>query len=133
MKQGQGQAQNAANVGGGLLSGNTLQGLNTYTQNYAQGAYQNAFTNYQTQRNNIYNTLAGQAGFGANANQQLSTLGGGLANTYSNLTTGLAASAAGQQVANAQNNTNLLSSLANSAVTAFAPTPATTTLKLTTA
>ena len=133
LKQGQGQAQNAANVGGGLLSGNTLQGLNTYTQNYAQGAYQNAFTNYQTQRNNIYNTLAGQAGFGANANQQLSTLGGGLANTYSNLTTGLAASAAGQQVANAQNNTNLLSSLANSAVTAFAPTPATTTLKLTTA
>jgi len=130
LQQGQGQAQNAANVGGGLLSGNTLQGLNTYTQNYAQGAYQNAFTNYQTQRNNIYNTLAGQAGLGANANQQLSNLGGGLAQTYGNVTTGLAASAAGQQVANAQNNTNLLSNLTNAAVTAFAPTPATTTLKL---
>jgi len=133
LQQGQGQAQNAANVGGGLLSGNTLQGLNQYTQNYAQGAYQNAFTNYQTQRNNIYNTLAGQAGLGANANQQLSNLGGGLAQTYGNVTTGLAASAAGQQVANAQNQTNLLSNLTNAAVTAFAPTPATTTLKLTTA
>ena len=123
LQQGLGQSQNAANVGGGLLSGNTLQGLNTYAQNYAQGAYQNAFTNYQTQRNNIYNTLAGQAGLGQNANAQLSSLGGGLAQTYGNLTTGLAASAAGQQVANAQNQTNLLSSLASSAVTAFAPTP----------
>jgi hypothetical protein len=123
LQQGQGQAQNAANVGGGLLSGNTLQGLNQYTQNYAQGAYQNAFTNYQTQRNNIYNNLAGQAGLGQNANAQLSSLSGGLAQTYGNVTTGLAASAAGQQVANAQNNTNLLSNLTNAAVTAFAPTP----------
>jgi hypothetical protein len=127
LQQGLGQARNSANVGGGLLSGNTLQGLNTYAQNYAQGAYQNAFTNYQAQRNNIYNTLAGQAGMGQNANQQLSSLGGQLANTYGNVTTGLAASAAGQQVANAQNQTNLLSSLANAAVTGFAPTPAPTT------
>ena len=123
LQQGQGQAQNAANVGGGLLSGNTLQGLNKYTQDYAQGAYQNAFNNYQTQRTNIYNTLAGQAGLGQNANQQLSSLGGGLAQTYGNVTTGLAASGAGQQVANAQNQTNLLSTLANTAATAFAPTP----------
>jgi hypothetical protein len=133
LQQGQAANRNAANMSGGLLSGNTLMGLNTYSQNYAQGAYQNAFTNYQTQRNNIYNTLAGQAGLGANANQSLSNLGGGLAQTYGNVTTGLAASAAGQQVANAQNQTNLLSNLTNSVVTAFAPTPATTTLKLTTA
>jgi hypothetical protein len=64
---------------------------------------------------------------GQNANQQLSSLGGQLANTYGNVTTGLAASAAGQQVANAQNQTNLLSSLANAAVTGFAPTLAPTT------
>jgi hypothetical protein len=118
LQQGQGQAQNAANVGGGLLSGNTLQGLNQYTQNYAQGAYQNAFTNYQTQRNNIYNTLAGQAGIGQTANQQLSQLGGSLANTYGNLTTGLAASQAGATTAQAVNNSNLLSSLAQTATIA---------------
>ena len=115
LQQGQGQAQNAANVGGGLLSGNTLQGLNTYTQNYAQGAYQNAFTNYQNQRNNIYNTLAGQAGIGQTANQQLSSLGGQLANTYGNVTTGLAATQAGATTAQAVNNANLLSNLANTA------------------
>jgi hypothetical protein len=118
LQQGLGQAQNAANVGGGLLSGNTLQGLNTYAQNYAQGAYQNAFNNYQTQRQNIYQNLAGQAGIGQTANQQLSSLGGTLANTYGNITTGLAASAAGAQTAQAVNNANLLSNLANTATVA---------------
>ena len=118
LQQGQGQAQNAANVGGGLLSGNTLQGLNTYTQNYAQGAYQNAFNNYQTQRQNIYSNLAGQAGIGQTANQQLSSLGGQLANTYGNVTTGLAATQAGATTAQAVNNANLLSNLANTATVA---------------
>ena len=118
LQQGQGQAQNAANVGGGLLSGNTLQGLNTYTQNYAQGAYQNAFNNYQTQRQNIYSNLAGQAGIGQTANQQLSSLGGQLANTYGNVTTGLAASQAAATTAQAVNNANLLSNLANTATVA---------------
>ena len=118
LQQGLGQSQNAANVGGGLLSGNTLQGLNTYAQNYAQGAYQNAFTNYQTQRQNIYSNLSNQAGIGQTANQQLSSLGGSLANTYGNVTTGLAASAAGAQTAQAVNNANLLSNLANTATVA---------------
>ena len=118
LQQGLGQAQNAANVGGGLLSGNTLQGLNTYAQNYAQGAYQDAFNNYQTQRQNIYNNLSNQAGIGQTANQQLSSLGGSLANTYGNVTTGLAASAAGAQTAQAVNNANLLSNLANTAAVA---------------
>jgi hypothetical protein len=118
LQQGLGQAQNAANVGGGLLSGNTLQGLNTYAQNYAQGAYQNAFNNYQTQRQNIYSNLSNQAGIGQTANQQLSSLGGTLANTYGNVTTGLAASAAGAQTAQAVNNANLLSNLANTATVA---------------
>ena len=119
LQQGLGQARNAANTSGGLLSGNTLQGLNTYAQNYAQGAYQNAFTNYQNQRQNIYSNLAGQAGIGQTANQQLSSLGGQLANTYGNVTTGLAASQAGMQTANAVNQTNLLSNLANSATLAY--------------
>jgi hypothetical protein len=118
LQQGLGQARNAANVGGGLLSGNTLQGLNTYAQNYAQGAYQNAFNNYQTQRQNIYSNLANQAGIGQTANQQLSSLGGQLANTYGNVTTGLAATQAGAQTAQAVNNANLLSNLANTATVA---------------
>jgi len=124
LQQGQNANRNAANMGGGLLSGNTLQGLNTYSQNYAQGAYQNAFNNYQTQRQNIYSNLAGQAGIGQTANQQLSGLGGSLANTYGNVTTGLAASQAGAQTAQAVNTSNLLSNLGNTALTASLLKPA---------
>jgi hypothetical protein len=115
LQQGQNANRNAANMGGGLLSGNTLQGLNTYSQNYAQGAYQNAFNNYQTQRQNIYSNLAGQAGMGQTALNQFGSVGANLANTYGNITTGLAASQAGVTVANAQNNANTLNTLIKTA------------------
>jgi hypothetical protein len=64
LQQGQMANQRAANVGGGALGGNALRGLQDYTQNYAGNAYQNAFQNFQNQRTNIYNTLAGIAGIG---------------------------------------------------------------------
>jgi hypothetical protein len=65
--QGQQAQQRAANVSGGLIGGNALRGLEDYTQNYAQNAYQNAFQNFQNQRTGIYNTLAGIAGLGQQA------------------------------------------------------------------
>ena len=43
LQQGQMANQRAANVGGGALGGNALQGLQKYTQDYAGNAYQNAF------------------------------------------------------------------------------------------
>jgi hypothetical protein len=67
LSQGQGQAQNAANMGGGALGGNALQGLNTFTQNYAQNAYQQAYNNYNTNQSNIYSRLAGVAQQGQNS------------------------------------------------------------------
>lgn len=73
--QGQGQTEHALNASGGDMSGNTLQGLNTFTQNYAQNAYQNAFNNWQTNQNNIYNRLSGIAGIGVNANQTVAGMG----------------------------------------------------------
>ena len=123
LAQGQGANRNAANVGGGLLSGNTLQGLNQFTQNYAGNAYQNAFNNYQTQRQNIYGNLSNAAGLGQTSLGQLGQVGSSLANTYGNVTTGLAASQAGAQTAQAVNNNNLLSNLANSALTASLLSP----------
>jgi len=65
--QGQQQTQRQANLAGGAMSGNTLRALQNYTQDYANNAYQNAFTNFNTQRTGIYNTLAGIAGIGQNA------------------------------------------------------------------
>jgi len=109
-----------------LLSGNTLQGLQNYTQNYAGNAYQNAFNNYQAQRQNIYGNLAGAAGMGQTSLGQLGGTGASLGQTYGNVTTGLAASQAGAQTAQAVNNANLLSNLGNAAlVSSIAGTPGT--------
>ena len=94
LAQGQMANQRAANMGGGSLGGNALRGLQDYTQNYASGAYQNAFNNFNTQRQNIYSTLAGMANIGTTSGGQLASLGntlggnlGSLSNTLgSNLT-----------------------------------------------
>ena len=126
LQQGQRANQNLANVGGGLLSGNTLQGLQNYTQNYAGNAYQTAFDNYQKQRQNIYGNLSNAAGMGQTSLGQLGGTGASLGQTYGNVTTGLAASQAGAQTAQAVNNANLLSNLGNAAlVSSIAGTPGT--------
>lgn len=96
LKQGQGATQNINNSTNGLLSGNTLQGLGTFTQNYAKNAYQDAFNNYTTNQNNIYSRLAGLAGVGQTSLQQSGAAGTAAtqsANSY--LTSGAAAQAAG--------------------------------------
>jgi hypothetical protein len=64
LKMGQDQAMRQANLGGGALSGNALTGLQDYTQGQASQEYGNAFNRFQTQRANIYNTLASIAGLG---------------------------------------------------------------------
>ena len=116
--QGQQANQRAANVGGGALSGNTLTGLNRYTQDYAGGAYQQAFNNYNTQRNNIYNTLSGIAGLGGTANAQAIGAGNTYGTNLTNLNTGLAAAQAGATVGQAQNTSNTISNLGNAATLA---------------
>jgi hypothetical protein len=96
LKQGQGQVGSTLNSTAGLLSGNAQQGLNTFTQNYAKNAYQDAFNNYTTNQNNIYNRLAGLAGIGQTSLQQSSAAGQNATNAASNyLTSGAAAQAAG--------------------------------------
>lgn len=124
LQQGQMANQRAANAMGGGFGGNALQGLNNYTQNYAQNAYQNAFNNYQTQRQNIYGNLSNAAGLGQTSLGQLGQVGASLGQTYGNVTTGLAASQAGAQTAQAVNNANLLSNLGNGLlVNSIAGTP----------
>ena len=114
LQQGQAATNLANNATGGLIGGNALKGLQDYTQNTAQGAYQNALTNYmgqqnqgfnqnQAQQTNIFNRLAGIANIGQNATAGISNLATGNATNIAQLGVGAAnAQAAGQVgVANA--------------------------------
>jgi hypothetical protein len=114
LQQGQMANQRAANVGGGALSGNTLQGLQNYTQNYAGNAYQNAFQNYQTQRNNIYNNLSNMAGIGQTANTAAQAAGTSYGTNITGLNTGLANATAAAMLGQAQAAGGGANSLANS-------------------
>jgi len=96
-EQGQRAAQNAMNAGGGLLSGNTLRGLTEYGQGAASQEYANAFNRFQTERGNIYNTLAGMAGIGQAGQSQANQLAQNYMNAQTQLGVGLGqAQAAGQ-------------------------------------
>ena len=97
LEQGLGATQNMLNKSGGLISGNSLRGINDYAQGMAGNAYQQAFENYTTNQNNIYNRLSNIAGLGQTANQTSAqagtSLGSGIANSMMNAG---AASAGGQ-------------------------------------
>ena len=97
LQQGQMANQAAANRGGGLIGGNALAGLQDYTQGQASQEYGNAFNRYQTQRGNIFNTLASISGIGQTAQGQANQSGQNYANNPTGLITGAgAAQAAGQ-------------------------------------
>lgn len=99
--QGQ-QATNAAsNATGGLVGGNAQKALQDYTQNFAGNAYQQAFSNYNTQRGNIYNTLASIAGIGQSAQNATNTAASNYGTNVGNLATGAAAAQAGGQIGSA--------------------------------
>ena len=84
LQQGQMANRNMANLGGGLIGGNALRGLQDYTQGQASQEYGNAFNRYQTQRGNIYNSLASIAGLGQTSLGQSGQLAGTTAQSVGN-------------------------------------------------
>ena len=113
LQQGQGVTNALNNVGGG--GGNAAQGLQQFTQNFAGNAYQNAFNNFNTQRSNIYNTLAGIAGIGQTGQSAVNAAGANNATAQGQLGVG-AASALGQgQVGAAQAYSGAINNLSNNA------------------
>lgn len=106
LSQGQEATNRQANIGGGALSGNTLKALQDYSQGLASQEYGNAFNRFQTQRSNIYNTLAGIAGIGQNAQNASAGLAQNVTGNIASLATGGAAAQAAGTVgaANAYSN-----------------------------
>lgn len=85
LDQGQRNAAALANQANGQLSGNALQGLNTFTQNFAGNAYQKAFENFNTQRNNIFSNITGVSQMAAAPTTALANLQSGYGSAQSNL------------------------------------------------
>lgn len=82
LDQGNRATTNLANVSGGAFSGNTLKAISDYNIGTAQQGYQQAFENYNTNQQNIYNRLSNIAGLGesasANSASGASTFAGGI-------------------------------------------------------
>lgn len=104
-----------ANVGGGALSGNTLRALTDYGQNLASTEYGNAFGRFQTERSNIYNTLANIAGMGQGAVNTGVNAGQNFAGQMTGLTTGSAAAQAAGTVGSANAYSGALGNVGNMA------------------
>jgi hypothetical protein len=81
LQQGRQGVLNGAASGQGALSGAALTGLTDYNQSEANTAFNNAFNQYQTQQQNVYQRLAGVATIGQNAAGQQATSGANLAGT----------------------------------------------------
>ena len=113
LQQGQLANQAALNKAGGLIGGNALTGMNDYSQNMASQEYGNAFNRFQTQRGNIYNTLASIAGLGQTAQGQTNQLAQNFANTQTGLITGAGAAQAAGQVGAANAYSNSLNNIGN--------------------
>lgn len=73
--QGEQQLQASAAARGGLLTGQGAKDINDYAQNSAAGAYQQAFTNWNTQQNQLVGRLSSLAGIGSTATNSSNTAG----------------------------------------------------------
>jgi hypothetical protein len=84
-----------------------------FAEKYAQNAYQDAFNNFQTQRGNIYNTLAGVAGIGQTGQSQTNIAGTNFANAAGQLGIGAAGAYGAGQVGAANAYGSALNNIGN--------------------
>ena len=109
MSEGMKALEGSAAARGGLLSGNTLRGVQRFGQDLASQEYQNAFNRYGIERERRLNPLQSLAGVGQTTSQQLGAAGTQMAGNVGNLMTGGAAARASGYVGGANALTGALS------------------------
>lgn len=110
---GQGVLNNASNAQG-ALSGSALKDLISFNQGSANNAFNSAFSNYQTQQNNVFNRLNTIAGNGINAGSNSTTGSSQFANSIGNTYGSIGASQAAGTVGSANALSGGIQSAANS-------------------
>ena len=83
LQEGQKALERSGAAKGMSLSGAQAKALQGYGQGMASQEYGNAYNRYQTDQTNLYNRLAGVAGTGQTAANQIGSLGANMANQVS--------------------------------------------------
>ena len=98
LQQGAQGTLNNASSGQGSESGAALKDLQSYNQNFANNSFNSAFSNYQTQQNNVFSRLSNLATLGSSAGSNSTTGAGQFSGQIGNTTAGIGAAQAGGTV-----------------------------------
>ena len=85
LSQGMGQFNAGINAGGGLISGNAIQGGQQFAQGYAGNALTDAFNQYQANRTNVVSNVNALTNVGQQANATTATAASGASANASNM------------------------------------------------
>lgn len=99
LKQGNDAIERSASARGGLYSGATLKALQRYGQDYGGTKFNEAFNRDRITKDSLYNQLAGVAGTGQLATNQVSQAGQNFANNASANIIGAGNASAANQIA----------------------------------
>jgi hypothetical protein len=113
LAQGQKALENQYNRGGGLVSGNAMQGMQDYTQGQASQEFANAFGRNTTNQTNIFNRLKGIADMGLSATGTTANAATSAGQTIGSAQIGAANAEAAGQIGQAKAYGNTLQGMAN--------------------
>jgi hypothetical protein len=116
LDQGMGALNSQLNAGGGLVSGNAIQGAQQFAQGYAGNALADAFNQYQVNRSNVASNLGAGVNFGLNANTITANAGTGSATNASNVLSSIGNAQAASTMAVGQAYGNAANTLSNYAM-----------------
>jgi len=116
LKQSLGQFNAGINAGGGAISGNAIQGGTQLATDYAGTQLQNAFNNYQANRQNVANNLFNASNIGAGGVSTTANAGTGTASNVSNLLSSIGNANAQATMAGANAYTSGLNNISNYAM-----------------
>jgi len=116
LDQGMGQFASQANAAGGLISGNAIQGGQQFAQGYAQNSLQDAFNNYQANRQNVASNLYNASNIGNAGIQTTANAGTGTASNVSNMLSSIGNANASATMGAANANASALNNISNYAM-----------------